>query len=144
MDGDDSGELSLLETVARLRSVAASVAPDVPVGVDQDPGFDPADVRYPSAAVRAISEAMGEALRNSLHHAGRDAQRATLIEPEPDRLLVTVGDDGVGFDLAAVPPERLGIAISIQQRVAAVPGASARVQSTPGAGTTVGLQWERT
>ena len=92
--------------------------------------------------MRALAEAVGEAVRNSVGHAGPDAECAVLVEIG-DALRVTVADDGVGFDPGAVPPERLGIEVSIRQRLRELPGAQARLRSAPGEGTTVQMAWER-
>ncbi|GAA3952881.1 sensor histidine kinase [Gordonia caeni] len=138
----DGTRLSVAETVARLRTLASSIEADVPVGSVADGDLDVGAPRYPEAAVRAVSEAMGEALRNSVHHAGDTAERAILVEPGPDGLLVTVADNGAGFDVAAVPPERLGIEVSIRSRLQELPGGSAHVRSAPGSGATVQIRWE--
>jgi signal transduction histidine kinase len=51
-----------------------------------------------------------------------------------------ISDDGRGFDADAVPADRLGLRVSIRERVDAV-GGSASVRSTPGGGTVVVLEW---
>ena len=140
VDTDDR-PVSATETYGRIRAVVGLVDPAAPVGVDPDPDFDPGIARYPAGAVRAISQAVGEAIRNAVLHAGPGAQRLILVEPAEDRLVVTVADDGVGFDPDAVAPERLGIEGSIRGRMAAVDGGTAEVVSRPGAGTTVRLSW---
>ncbi|MFZ2511913.1 MAG: ATP-binding protein, partial [Gordonia sp. (in: high G+C Gram-positive bacteria)] len=115
---DEKAQLSAAETVARLRAVASSVDVDVPIGLVPTDGLDHAVPRYPEAAVRAVSEALGEALRNSSMHAGADAERVVLVDLFADAFEVSVADNGVGFDVAAVPPERLGIVVSIRARLA--------------------------
>ncbi|MFT4087139.1 MAG: ATP-binding protein [Gordonia sp. (in: high G+C Gram-positive bacteria)] len=131
--------LPAAEAVARLRTAVHAVDVDVTVAVEQPDD----DVRYPAGVVRAMSEALGEALRNSVRHAGAGAERMVLLAGSRDALRVTVVDDGVGFRPAAVPPERLGIAVSIRQRLEAQPGGSATVTSEPGRGAVVALRWER-
>ncbi|MFT3661307.1 MAG: ATP-binding protein [Gordonia sp. (in: high G+C Gram-positive bacteria)] len=138
---DDKSEVSAAETVARLRTMAASIDVDVPVGEVEEEALDTGVPRYPAAAVRAIAEAMGEALRNAMIHAGPEAEHAVLIEPWSDSLLVTVADNGAGFDPAAVAPERLGIEVSIRSRMGELPGGSAELRSAPGQGTTVRIRW---
>jgi signal transduction histidine kinase len=49
---------------------------------------------------------------------------------------VMVTDRGVGFDPAAVAPDRLGLRTSVVERMAAV-GGNAQVWSAPGEGTSV-------
>ncbi|MEZ5210143.1 sensor histidine kinase [Gordonia sp. (in: high G+C Gram-positive bacteria)] len=136
-----AADVSIAETLARLRTFAAAIDPEVPVGNAGHDGLDPAVPRYPESAVQAMVEAMGEALRNVVLHAGPHAQRAVLVEPGASSLTVTVGDDGRGFDVGRVPPERLGMAVSIRGRMAELPGGRADVRSRPGEGTTVVLRW---
>ena len=149
-----AGSVDRDETLARLRAAARAVDDDVEVMIadagDAHDGVGDAgdahdvvgDVRaddpgagglpaagYPTAVVDAVSEAVGEAVRNSVRHAGHAARIAVLIEANPASLRVTVADDGVGFDPAAVPPARLGIAVSIHRRMAALPGGWSRLSS---------------
>jgi two-component sensor histidine kinase len=98
----------------------------------------------PSDVVAALLDATSEAVRNSLIHAQsgpRDVQRSvelTLGEPE---VMVRIIDNGIGFELSAVPPQRLGILLSIRHRLSLVVGGVGTVESTPGRGTTVTLKW---
>jgi signal transduction histidine kinase len=55
---------------------------------------------------------------------------------------VTVRDLGRGFDPAAVPAGRLGLTRSVRERMAQVDG-RAVVESEPGRGTVVRLEWPR-
>ena len=63
-------------------------------------------------------------------------------EVEPEQVSVFVRDRGVGFDPAAVPEDRHGIAESIRGRLERA-GGSASVVSTPGEGTEVELRIPR-
>ena len=99
-----------------------------------------------SGAARPAPEAEGdvlriaqEALNNALRHA--NARRIELrYESRDHRIVVTVADDGVGFDPAApgVRSRRLGLT-SMEERARALGGALA-VVSRPGEGTTVTLE----
>jgi len=116
--------------------------PDLEVPGLEDPGADDSGpVSYPSPVVHAITEAMGEAVRNSLRHAGPEANIAVLIEMRSRFVRVTVSDDGKGFDADAVPPERLGIAVSIGRRMALIDGGWGRLRSVIDRGTTVQVGW---
>jgi signal transduction histidine kinase len=53
-----------------------------------------------------------------------------------------VADDGRGFDPAKVPAHRLGLAVSIVERVRRLPGGDVEVRSRPGAGTRIHLSWQ--
>lgn len=139
---DADADVGGAEALGRLRAVVTAVDPDISVVTRRDRGTD-AGARYPTGVVRALAEAVGEAVRNSVGHAGPDAECAVLVELGDDVLRVTVADDGVGFDPASVPPERLGIEVSIRQRLRDLPGTRARLRSVLGEGTTVQMAWER-
>jgi hypothetical protein len=97
----------------------------------------------PPEVAAAFAEATSEAVRNSLEHATRaDTARSVVLAIEPHRITVEIRDSGPGFDPGQVPGHRLGIAVSIRGRLAAI-GGVARVQSRPQGGTTVSLQWWR-
>ena len=54
--------------------------------------------------------------------------------------VIEIADSGVGFDPAAVPSERLGLRISIRERVAKA-GGVVQVNSGPGRGTSILIEW---
>ncbi|MFC8526405.1 sensor histidine kinase [Nocardia sp. NPDC057227] len=122
---------------AHLRSAAAAV--DAQLGVELEVVSESS---YPAEVVRAMGAALAEALRNSLRHAGSDADRAVALRVEPRSLTAVVTDDGRGFDPAAVPPERLGVSVGIQGRMRQLPGGAAAVTSAPGRGTSIQLTWQ--
>jgi signal transduction histidine kinase len=80
-----------------------------------------------------------EALHNALKHAGATRLGVSLEEHE-ERLLLTVIDDGVGFDPGAAEhrSRRLGLT-SMEERARAA-GGTLRIDSVPGSGTTVRLE----
>jgi signal transduction histidine kinase len=83
-----------------------------------------------------------EALNNALRHA--EAERIELrMEARDGRLVVTVADDGIGFDPddRALRARRLGLT-SMEERARALDGTLA-VVSRPGEGTTVTLEVPR-
>lgn len=102
---------------------------------EHDPGAVPVDV------AEALLEASAEALRNSVVHAG-PASRAVHVRLASSGVDVTVLDDGRGFDVDAVGEARLGIAVSIRDRMRSLPGGRALVVSRLGLGTRVVLRWE--
>ncbi|ROQ15634.1 signal transduction histidine kinase [Rathayibacter sp. PhB93] len=95
----------------------------------------------PGAALDALARAAGECLENVRRHSGATTAHVTLDEGA-DSVRVTVADAGRGFDPAAVPASRLGLAQSVVGRIEAV-GGSVRVFSAVGAGTTVLLSVPR-
>jgi signal transduction histidine kinase len=141
------------DIVLRLTRLAGQVAPDAVVRVD-DPAHPGGGVvverTVPAVAVAAMIGATGEALRNSVASAAgapgpsrtaRRVRRTVTLLTTVDGCQVTVSDDGVGFDPAAVPPERLGISQSILGRMEQVSGGAANLRSAPGLGTDVVITW---
>lgn len=127
------------EVAAVLRATASEISADVKWTASIS-----GTALVPATVVAALAEATGEALRNSVNHAGqRDAavRRTVDLAAEDGRVRVTVSDDGRGFNPRAVPQRRLGLAVSIHGRMNALPGGGARVRSAPGSGTTVDLWW---
>jgi signal transduction histidine kinase len=53
---------------------------------------------------------------------------------------IVVADDGRGFDVEEVPAERLGLRVSIRERLAKV-GGRAQIRTAPGEGTVVTILW---
>jgi signal transduction histidine kinase len=58
----------------------------------------------------------------------------------PDGIEIVVGDTGSGFSISDIPTERLGVRVSIVERVANA-GGRAVIQSAPGEGTIVSIRW---
>ncbi|GAB90067.1 sensor histidine kinase [Gordonia rhizosphera] len=136
-------EVTMLSADAvRTRLRAAVLAVDVSQQVVTTIDDDAASLRVPVDVVDVLESATGEALRNSIIHAGDDADRAVALHIAAEGIGVTVVDDGCGFDAASIPPHRLGLAVSILARVRSLPGGTADVVSGPGAGTRVDLWWE--
>jgi nitrate/nitrite-specific signal transduction histidine kinase len=82
-----------------------------------------------------------EALNNIAKHSG--ARQVDLrLECQPDRMTLTVRDDGLGFDSNAITADHLGIAI-MRERAGSI-GASLKIESQPGQGTSVALDWSST
>ena len=94
----------------------------------------------PAAAAEAVRAAALQAAVNSVNHAGPGANRTVRMTAHHGGIQIVVSDDGRGFDPQQVPSERLGVRVSIQERVANVGGA-AELESAPGAGTTVVIRW---
>jgi signal transduction histidine kinase len=90
----------------------------------------------------ALLAAAGEATVNAAKWSGA-AVISVFAEVEPDMVNVAVRDRGKGFDPAAVPGDRKGVAESIRGRMSRH-GGEATVQSAPGEGTKVTLTMPRT
>ncbi len=133
--------------VAAVEAVAAEMrARGLDVGVRVDaPGAGAFGVPVP--VIAALTRAVRESLDNVARHAGTGQAFVGVAVRAPgagaeDRggLVVTVRDNGVGFEPSRVGPDRLGVRRSIVERVADC-GGTASLRSTPGAGATVTLCW---
>jgi len=94
----------------------------------------------PAPVVEVAIATASEALNNAHKHAGATARVIFFVECGPDRLEMSIGDDGVGFDPAAVR-RRGGLRNSFSAIKAY--GGSCEVDSMPGEGTTVMLNWPK-
>jgi signal transduction histidine kinase len=88
--------------------------------------------------IAALVAAAREALVNAARHA-RVPTVSLYAEVEPEQVSVFVRDRGVGFDPAAVDPERHGVRGSIVGRMRRH-GGHAEIISSPGEGTEVRLR----
>ena len=102
------------------------------------------NLNLPQETAQALVDAAAEALRNSLTHAaGPDRgpiMRTAALRSDADGITITVSDDGRGFDPERAPISRHGVSGSIIARMRDAQG-QARIDSSPGAGTTVTLSW---
>lgn len=97
----------------------------------------------PIGAAEAVYSASVQAMVNSLQHAGAGEQVTrwlTIRGLSPVGLEVEVGDDGSGFAFGDVPKERIGLRVSIIDRVANA-GGTATISSTIGEGTVIRILW---
>lgn len=102
------------------------------------------DIRIPAAIADALTSATLQALTNSVKHAGPSAHRtAVATRVDGGGVRIVVSDDGAGFETEEVAPERLGVRVSILERVR-LAGGSATIRSAPGRGTTLTLAWHPT
>jgi signal transduction histidine kinase len=91
--------------------------------------------------VRAVVLAAREAMQNAAKFAGTE-DVSVYAEADDREVSVFVRDRGTGFDRAAVPPDRRGLAQSIDGRLARA-GGRATITSQPGEGTEVELRLPR-
>jgi signal transduction histidine kinase len=97
----------------------------------------------PTSVGEAIVAASTQAMVNSVQHAGdsgRIRRWVAIKGLRPGGIQVEVGDNGAGFDADRVPTERLGVRVSIVERVANA-GGLARVVSAPHRGATITVLW---
>ncbi|HEY2202344.1 MAG TPA: hypothetical protein VGH56_10665, partial [Solirubrobacteraceae bacterium] len=89
----------------------------------------------------ALLAAAREATVNAAKWSGADTV-SLFAEVEPDSVSLFVRDRGRGFDPAAVPADRKGLAESVRARLGRR-GGSATIRSAPGEGTEVALVMPR-
>jgi two-component system, NarL family, sensor kinase len=96
-----------------------------------------ADVRLPPAVEVGLYRIAQEALQNALRHAAAARIRIRL-ETSPDRVRLTVQDDGRGFAMEGAAASRFGL-VGMRER-AHLLGGSFQIESSPGAGTRVTVE----
>ncbi len=104
---------------------------ELSLAVDGDP-------QLPAGLHVALYRIAQEALNNIARHA-KAAHAWVDLEASPSRVLLSVRDDGRGFDPGPMEPTHLGLQ-SMRER-AAEAGAHLTVEAAPGAGTSVVLEW---
>lgn len=90
--------------------------------------------RYPADIETALYRVTQEALTNVARHA-RATHVSVVVERSAGQLICIVEDDGVGFEVHAVTPGRMGLE-SMRERATLI-GGTLDLESQPGGGTTV-------
>lgn len=137
--GADESAATVEEFTNRLRSATLALSGSVSFSVE---GARHDEV--PAAVASAFVEAAGEAVRNSIEHAGADGTPVpvdVVLSLHENSVHAEISDEGTGFNPRMVAAHRLGIRVSIEGRLAVVPGCRAEVRSRPGHGTAVSLSW---
>jgi signal transduction histidine kinase len=112
----------------------------------QEPGIDisfsgASGKTLPIEVASALTDATTQAVANSLQHAGRSATRLVRIKATKKELKIVVSDDGVGFRVSRIAKNRLGLRLSIIQRVENI-GGRVFINTQPGAGSAIILEWD--
>ena len=97
----------------------------------------------PALAADAVYSAAVQAMVNSQQHAGSEAQVSrwlTIRGTGAAGIEVEVGDTGRGFDFGEVSRERIGLRVSIIERISRA-GGFAAIDSEIGEGTVVSIRW---
>ena len=125
--------------VRRLRAALTAFSAQFTVRVVNAGGVD-----LPVEVVDALYSAAVQAMVNSMQHAdepGRSTRRELRIRGvRSGGCVIEISDNGVGFDRMQVPGERLGLRVSIEERMANA-GGIAEIESRPGHGTSVTVAW---
>ncbi|MBD1541805.1 hypothetical protein G9E11_05990 [Arthrobacter sp. IA7] len=131
------------ELVNRLRAATARYGPGI--SSHSDLAEPVTQWAIPLGAARALIQAATEAVRNSFLHAPASpaelniACRMGSAAAGPE-VAIDITDGGPGFDTTTIPQERLGVRVSIIQRMREA-GGDARITSSPTGGTHVRLTW---
>lgn len=134
VDTDPNASVSASGLFRALRKAALRLSPEVNISLSTSDGR-----AISASAAEAITAATIQALENALQHS-EAADIALDMSATPQRVEVSVTDDGKGFIIDRVPRNRIGLQTSIIQRVQSV-GGDALITSKPGAGTKVTLRW---
>src|SRR6185436_6801823 len=120
---------TLPEALAALAEEADAASPPAVVFETETP-----KASLPSAVEVGLYRIAQEALQNALRHAA--AGRVMLrLEASPDRVRLTVEDDGRGFVIEDAAAGRFGL-LGMRER-ARLLGGSLQIESAPGAGTRI-------
>jgi len=133
----DRSSVRLDRLAERLRSAASAFSARFAVTVR-----NVSTQVLPIQAAEAVYSATVQAMVNSMQHAGDASVPRTLTLSGNWRggVEIEVTDAGCGFDQLSVPRERLGLRVSISERMASA-GGLATITSHPGQGTRVAITW---
>ena len=135
---DDGTTVRLRDVATRIREAGSSMSPPFDLRLR-----DIGPRSMPVQAAEAVYSAARQAMVNSLQHGGKAEsvdRWLSMFGVGLDGIQVAVGDTGAGFVLETVPTERLGVRVSIIERVANA-GGSTEITSAPGQGTIVTICW---
>lgn len=76
---------------------------------------------------------------NNIHKHAQATQVWAILQRQPDAFILTIRDNGQGFDPTAIPEERLGLKI-MRERANEV-GADFTLETEPGQGTQITISW---
>jgi PAS domain S-box-containing protein len=128
---DDYGLLAALRTYAEPYAFR--------IGIPVNVAGDAITPRPPLAVETALFRIAQEALNNIAKHA--EARQVNVsLQADTQRIVLTIADDGAGFDVehAEAKPDGWGLK-TMRERATAI-GASFRIDSAPGSGTRVTVE----
>lgn len=135
---DDESTIDLHKLAARISDAARTLSAPIEVRIRAIGSGS-----VPVQTAEALYSAAMQAMVNSMQHAGNDPKVLRWVAIRgigEDGIHIEVGDTGVGFDFVEVPTERLGLRVSIIERVANIGGA-VDVDSSQGEGTVITITW---
>lgn len=96
------------------------------------------DPDLPQETMRNLYRITQEALNNVVRHANA-SQVSVRLDCTDERVIISVTDDGIGFDRENIPAGHMGVGIMVER--ATEIGAQLDIQSAAGQGTTVAVSW---
>ena len=124
---------------ADIKDLMSVIAQAEATGLVVNLGGNPTAVTSLSSERReALCSALAQCLTNVHLHSGQNVVEVVILTAG-ENIAVTVIDGGDGFDVDAVPEDRMGIKLSVRSRVEQS-GGSVRIWSSPGQGTAIMLQ----
>jgi signal transduction histidine kinase len=98
------------------------------------------DYPLPAEVQIALYRIAQESLNNIIKHA-RASQARVSLHCTDEQVTLDIGDDGLGFDPDAAQAHHLGLEI-MYERAQAI-GAMLKIESRPGHGTRIEVEWPR-
>ena len=129
--------ISVSSLFSALEQAAGRAASDLIVYLE-----GASDGAVPSEVAAAVSEATIQSVTNSVQHAGTVSKRELFLRGSSKGFKVVVKDNGRGFRPSRIPKNRLGVRLSVINRVESV-GGRVFFDTKPGEGTSVILEWNR-
>jgi signal transduction histidine kinase len=135
-ENQDSQNVSVLAFFQALSQAALRLDPGIQTKISGS-----SDRLLSPELVAALTDATAQAVNNSIQHAGRGASRLLRLKATAQELKIVVKDDGLGFWVSRVPKNRLGLRLSIIERVESV-GGKVFIDTKPGSGTSIVMEWQ--
>jgi len=131
---------SKLEDLLRLLADALTGRTNIPVELSVTEEAPGRDVELPTSVHMAFYRLCQEALSNVSKHSA--ATQATIeLHYKVDRVVLSIRDNGCGFDPDAVPSAHFGLSM-MRERAAAI-GATLDIVGRPGEGAEIVATWRR-
>lgn len=130
-------DLALTDLLRQLTDAAAgNTGADVELRIE-----GPGPARFPTNVHVALYRIAQEALHNIVKHAHASHVLVVLDARADGSVTLTITDDGRGFDPDDCPPGHLGVSI-MRERADEI-GARLRIESSPGHGARVEVEWRQ-
>lgn len=132
---DSSDELNSAQLSQLMTVIAQAEARGLSINLGGTPSAIEA---LTSERVDALTSALAQCLTNVHLHSGQNAVEVVILAAG-ENIAVTIIDGGQGFNVESVPEDRMGLKLSVRDRIEQC-GGRVRVWSNEGQGTAVMLQ----